>query len=77
MSAPKVPRITKAMIRAGESILDRACEIAEISPPWSVLSAARDVYIAMERARCAQGSHARGRSRAAMGAPNADSECEG
>jgi len=44
--------ISPSMLAAGEAVLDAACEAGEIWPPsYSVLSAAADVYIAMERAR--------------------------
>ena len=43
--------ITAAMVEAGEAVLDGVCEAAEIVPPWSVISAARDVCIAMQLAK--------------------------
>ena len=40
--------VTPEMIKAGEAVLELACESGEIWPPSSyVVSAARDVYIAM------------------------------
>ena len=54
-------RITDAMVRAGEAVLEAACESADIFPPsYSVVTSAREVYIAMERARTLR---ARGGSR--------------
>jgi hypothetical protein len=52
----KSVHMTSEMIKAGEAVLDRACEAPEIAPLWSVLSAARDVYTAMELARRSQAS---------------------
>lgn len=43
--------MTREMVAAGEAVLDRAFVGNERSQSWSVLSAARNVYIAMERAR--------------------------
>ncbi|MFZ3326548.1 MAG: hypothetical protein WA231_11900 [Methylocella sp.] len=43
--------ITPAMIEAGEAVLDAALEQAQLPPSWYVLSAVKDVYIAMDAAR--------------------------
>ena len=45
------PGVTKAMIEAGEALLDRALLDADLPPYWSVLSAVRDIYIAMAAAK--------------------------
>ena len=64
--------ITPAMIAAGEVVLDRACDQAEVPASWFLISAAKDVYIAMENVRCRQVSSGRKRSSAAraQGADN-------
>ena len=47
-----VAKVTPAMVKAGEAVLDRACEAAEIWPPsHCVISAAAEVYVAMELVR--------------------------
>jgi hypothetical protein len=47
-----VAKATPAMVKAGEAVLDRACEAAEIWPPsYCVISAAAEVYAAMDLAR--------------------------
>jgi hypothetical protein len=47
-----VAKVTPAMIKAGEIVLERACEAAEIWPPsYCVISAAAEVYAAMDLAR--------------------------
>ena len=47
--------VTLAMEAAGESVLEFACEREEIFPsPLGITGAAREVYIAMERARIRQ-----------------------
>lgn len=51
--------ITPQMIEAGEAVLDRACDQAEVPTSWSLISAAKDVYIAMENARSRQAPSAR------------------
>jgi hypothetical protein len=48
--------VTPEMVAAGEAVLDGAFEADERSPSWNVLSAARDVYIAMERERIRSGN---------------------
>jgi hypothetical protein len=64
-------KITSAMIEAGEAVLDRACDRAEVPASWSLLSAAKDVYIAMENVRCCQVSSGR-KSYSAARAQGAD-----
>jgi hypothetical protein len=46
--------VTAAMIEAGEAVLDRACELAEIVPSIFLTMAVKDIYIAMEKERCSQ-----------------------
>jgi hypothetical protein len=49
--------ITPAMIEAGEAVLDRALTQVDLQPFWTVISAAKDVYIAMEFVRFHQAYH--------------------
>ena len=44
-------QITPEMVAAGEAVLDDVCARAEALPSYAIVSAAADVYIAMERAR--------------------------
>jgi hypothetical protein len=44
-------QITPEMVAAGEAVLESACDHAEGLPSYVIVSAAADVYIAMERAR--------------------------
>jgi hypothetical protein len=50
-------KITPAMIEAGEAVLSRALDQVDLQPFWSVISAARDVYTAMEFVRFHQPLH--------------------
>jgi len=43
--------ITDEMIRAGENVLEDACERAGLAPSATVIMAAAQVYIAMVRAK--------------------------
>lgn len=43
--------ITPEMIEAGESVLDRALDDAELPASWRVSSSVKDIYIAMDSAR--------------------------
>lgn len=56
--APEIQteEVTLAMIEAGEAVLDRAFQRADLQPSWTVFSALRDVYTAMANARDCQGS---------------------
>lgn len=46
--------VSAEMAAAGEKVLLQACERAEIPTAFSVLTAARDVYIAMETTKRAR-----------------------
>lgn len=43
------PQVTSQMLRVGEEVLDRACDISGIVAGLIVLASVKDIYIAMYR----------------------------